>query len=276
MTGEIAAANATGSQGREAPAAIEEPLVLVRDLSVAYGAREVLSGVELEIRRGRVTAVIGPSGCGKTTLLSCLNRLTDLVPGCRVRGTVRFEGRELTDPGLDLLALRRAVGMLFQRPNPFPLSIRANLHLPLREHGCPRARRDALAEEVLRRVGLWEEIAERLDRPAQELSGGQQQRLCLARALTLSPRLLLMDEPCSSLDPLSTETIEELIRGLRGAYTTVIVTHNLAQARRLADDVIVLWARDGAARVIESGPVQEVFGRPRDPDTAAYVGGLRG
>ncbi|MFN3649473.1 MAG: phosphate ABC transporter ATP-binding protein [Armatimonadota bacterium] len=258
---------------------MSEPRVLLQatDLAVAYGKRTALRGVTLPVREGVVTALIGPSGCGKTSFLSCVNRLTDLVPGCRVSGSLRLAGVELLDPGLDLPSLRRRVGMIFQRPNPFPLSIRQNLLLPLREHrlGTP-AECEALAERALRDVGLWEEVKDRLDAPALSLSGGQQQRLCFARALTLRPEVLLLDEPCSALDPLATGVVEELILRLRGEYTVVIVTHNLAQARRLADDAALFWLRDGAGCLVEHGPAAQLFEAPRQPETADYVRGVRG
>ena len=250
-------------------------LLSARDLSVSYSGRTVLEDVDLDVLEGRVTALIGPSGCGKTSFLFCLNRLTDLVPGCCFSGSLRFDGQQIGGD-IDVGWLRRNVGMVFQRPNPFPTSIRQNLWLPLREHGCPAGELHVRTEEVLRQVGLWEEVSDRLDAPAPALSGGQQQRLCIARALTLRPRLLLMDEPCSALDPLSTEVVERLILGLRGAVSIVIVTHNLAQARRVADDVAVFWCHDESGCVIESGSVEKVFEHPTQPDTIAYLTGARG
>lgn len=264
----------------EAPAqeaAQETSLVEVRNLSISYGGRTALRGVDVEIRAGRITALIGPSGCGKTSFLSSLNRMTDLIPGCEVSGSVRIAGLDISDPATDVMAVRRWVGMIFQKPNPFPLSIRENLHLPLREHGQRDKRmRDDLAEQVLREVGLWDEVRDRLDESALGLSGGQKQRLCIARALTLRPQLLLMDEPCSALDPIAIETIEQTIRKMRGLYTLVIVTHNLAQARRLADDVGVFWVRNGVGQLVEFGPTEEIFEKAHDADVSAYVHGQRG
>jgi phosphate transport system ATP-binding protein len=255
----------------------EPPLVEARNLSVSYRGRNALRDVNLDIRAGRITALIGPSGCGKTSFLSCLNRMTDLIPGCEVSGSVRIAGLDVSSPGTDVMSVRRWVGMIFQKPNPFPMSIRENLHLPLREHGQrDRRMRDDLAEQVLREVGLWDEVRDRLDSSALGLSGGQKQRLCIARALTLRPQLLLMDEPCSALDPIAMETIEQAIRKMRGQYTLVIVTHNLAQARRLADDVGVFWVRNGVGQLVEFGPTDDVFDRTRDPDVSAYVHGQRG
>jgi phosphate transport system ATP-binding protein len=248
-------------------------LLRAERLTLRYAGKPAFADVSLDVPRGALTAIVGPSGCGKSSFLSCLNRLTDLVPGAAVSGSVLLDGKEVLGRDVDVVALRRRVGMIFQKPNPFPLSIRTNLEFPLREHGI----RDAGAvEKALRDVGLWDEVKDRLDSPAQALSGGQQQRLCIARALALKPEVLLLDEPCSALDPLSSGVVEDLIRGLRGAYTLAVVTHNLAQARRIADHVAVFWLRDGTGRLIESGPADRVFGSPTDPLTRAYVDGVRG
>jgi phosphate transport system ATP-binding protein len=263
-------------QRRRAPLA-DAPLLRVDGLGVAYRGQPALRDVRLPIHRGAITALIGPSGCGKTSLLSCLNRLTDLIPGCRVTGSVRLGDDDVLDGACDVVALRRRVGMIFQRPNPFPFSIRRNLALGLREHRVrDRRERDRRAEAALRDVGLWDEVADRLDGPALALSGGQQQRLCIARALALAPEVLLLDEPCSALDPLSSAVVEDLIVSLRGRYTQVVVTHNLAQARRIADHVAVFWVKDGAGRLIEAGPTEQIFDAPREELTAAYVSGARG
>lgn len=249
----------------------------IEQLEVRYGPRIALSGVTMSIRRGAITAIVGPSGCGKSTFLSSLNRLTDLVPRCEVRGAVRVEGEDIRRDRVDVVALRRRVGMIFQRPNPFPLTIRRNLTFPLRHHGVrDRGELQQKVEGALRDVGLWDEVKDRLDSAALELSGGQQQRLCLARALALEPEVLLLDEPCSALDPIAGGVVEDLIVSLRGRYTVVIVTHNLAQARRLADDVALFWLENGAGRLIECGPVTQVFERPAHELTAAYVAGMRG
>lgn len=250
-------------------------LLSVRGLDVRYGGRTALKNVDLDVPEGRVTALVGPSGCGKTTFLFALNRLADFVAGCCVSGSIRFDGEEIGS-NTDVGWLRRNIGTVFQRPNPFPISIERNLHLPLREHGTPRAELDGRTQELLERVGLWTEVKDRLGDSALRLSGGQQQRLCLARALTLDPRMILMDEPCSSLDPVAAEHVEELIDRLRGTVTVVLVTHNLAQARRLADRVGVFWNRDGWGTVIESGDADELFESPQDSDTAAYLSGRRG
>jgi phosphate transport system ATP-binding protein len=233
--------------------------------------------VSLAVNRGCITALIGPSGCGKSTFLSCLNRLSDLIAGCQVEGRIHFEGLDVLAPDLDVVALRRRVGMIFQKPNPFPLSILANLTLALEHHGLgDKSARLAKAEAMLRQVGLWDEVKDRLKAPALGLSGGQQQRLCLARALLLDPEIILLDEPCSALDPLAGAVVEDLIASLRGRYTTVIVTHNLAQARRLADDVALFWLEQGAGTLIENGPAATFFESPRHEITAAYLRGARG
>lgn len=253
------------------------PLLQVRDLSVAYAGNSVLEGVSLDIYKGCITALIGPSGCGKTTLLSSLNRMTDMIPGATVRGSALLGGTDLLDPALDVMALRRRIGMIFQRPNPFPLSIRRNLELPLREHGL----RDVVElksriETALRDVGLWDEVRDRLDSSALSLSGGQQQRLCIARALVLEPEVLLMDEPCSALDPIASGVVEDLVRRLRGRLTIVIVTHNLAQARRIANFAGFFWMNERVGQLVEFGRCQSLFESPRDELTAAYVSGARG
>jgi phosphate transport system ATP-binding protein len=264
----------TGEQPGGPPASQQ---LRIDSLTLLYGPKAAFKDVSLGIGQGALMAVIGPSGCGKTSFLTCLNRLSDLIPDCRVTGRVLLGSEDLQRPGLDVTALRRRVGMIFQKPNPFPVSIRKNLELPLRDYGVrSRSELDGRIEQALSDVGLWAETRDRLDTPAQNLSGGQQQRLCLARALALKPEVLLMDEPCSALDPISSGVVEDLIASLRGRYTVVIVTHNLAQARRIADRVAVFWVQDGAGRLIEHGETAQVFERPRDPLTAAYVSGSRG
>jgi phosphate transport system ATP-binding protein len=256
---------------------LREPFIEVDGLEVRYGSQVALRDVALRIHRGCITAIVGPSGCGKSSFLNCLNRLTDLLPGCRVDGRITLEGHDILHGQVDVAALRRRVGMIFQKPNPFPLSIRKNLTFPLRHHGVVDVRQlDAIVEAVLRDVGLWQEVKDRLDAPALGLSGGQQQRLCLARAMALRPEVILFDEPCSALDPIASGVVEDLIASLRHRYTVVIVTHNLAQARRLADDLAVFWLQDGAGRLIEYGPARQVFEHPAHELTAAYIAGIRG
>jgi len=252
-------------------------LIRISDLAVDYGSQPALRDASLEIHPDRITALIGPSGCGKTTLLSCLNRMTDLYPAVRISGSIQLGDLDVLAPTTDVIALRRRVGMIFQKPNPFPLSIRGNLALPLRELGMRRkADLDAAIQGALEEVGLWSEVRDRLAAPAIALSGGQQQRLCIARALVLRPEVILMDEPCSALDPIASGVVEDLIASLRGSLTVVIVTHNLAQARRIADDVAVMWACNGAGCLAEVGATRQIFEDPRDPITVAYVRGERG
>lgn len=256
---------------------VPKPFIEVKQLSLHYGQKPAFRDVTLAINQGCITALVGPSGCGKTSFLSSLNRLTDLIPGCRLSGRIRLGGLDVMAPQTDVIRLRRRVGMIFQKPNPFPLSIRKNLEFPLREHGLRD--RDRLANTIetgLRDVGLWDEVKDRLDSPALALSGGQQQRLCMARALVLSPDALLMDEPCSALDPLSSGVVEDLIAGLRSRFTVLIVTHNLAQARRIADYAALFWVLHGSGQLIEAGPAKQIFEEPHDPLTAAYVSGMRG
>jgi len=254
-----------------------KPHLRVHDLSVSYHGTPAIRNVTMDLSRGCITAIIGPSGCGKSTFLNCLNRMTDLVPGCRVKGSVRLDGTDIGADGTNLIALRRRVGMIFQKPNPFPLSIRENLTFPLKHHGVRnRHDREAQAEAVLRQVGLWGEVKDRLDQPALRLSGGQQQRLCLARALVLNPEVILLDEPCSALDPIASGMVEDLIASLRTSYTVVIVTHNLPQARRLADDVAMFWLVDGAGTLIEYGTAGKLFETPEKEITADYLRGARG
>jgi phosphate transport system ATP-binding protein len=256
-----------------------EPVAHIRaeHLSIAYQGQQALRNVNLEINRGCITALVGPSGCGKTSFLMSLNRLTDLIPECHVSGHLHMNELNVLAATTDLVLLRRKVGMIFQKPTVFPFSISKNLELPLREHGThDRTLLASTIEKVLQQVGLWHEVKDRLDRPAQALSGGQQQRLCLARALVLSPDILLLDEPCSALDPISSGIVEDLIVSLRGHYTVLIVTHNLAQARRIADHVAFFWSFDGVGRLVESGSAQHLFESPQEELTAAYISGIRG
>ncbi len=253
------------------------PPVHAEGVSVRYRSTVAFEPVSLALPAGAITALVGPSGCGKTSFLCCINRLTDLIDGCTVSGQLAVGGESIFDRQLDLLALRRRVGLISQRPNPFPLSIWRNLELPLREHGVKdRAERQQRIEEALKDVGLWGEVKDRLSNSALGLSGGQQQRLCLARALVLRPQVLLLDEPCSALDPISSGVVEELVGGLRGRCTIAVVTHNLAQARRIADQTAVFWTRDGHGYLLEAGPTAQIFEAPGHPVTAAYVKGLRG
>ena len=265
---------------------IPHPFIKAEQLSLHYGKKPVFAEVTLPINAGCITALLGPSGCGKTSFLSCLNRLTDLIPGCRVAGKIWLDSKDILDKKINAnspagmkytVALRRRIGTIFQKPNPFPLSIWKNLALPLREHGIKnREEIDRMIETTLTDVGLWNEVKDRLNTPALALSGGQQQRLCIARALVLEPEVLLLDEPCSALDPISSGVVEDLIASLRGRYTQLIVTHNLAQARRIADYAALFWVQDGVGRLIEYGTVEQIFETPQEALTAAYVNGMRG
>ncbi|MDV6345380.1 phosphate ABC transporter ATP-binding protein [Nitrosomonas sp. Is37] len=258
---------------------IPEPIIQVKDLSLFYGTKRALDKVTLDIYRGCITALIGPSGCGKTSILSAINRLTDLIPDCRVDGAVHIDGKNIFDANCNVQQLRKRIGMVFQKPTPFPLSIQRNIALPLREHGITRrADIQAITEQALRDTGLWDEVCDRLDTSALSLSGGQQQRLCIARALALNPEILLMDEPCSALDPIASSVVEDLINRLSGRYTIVIVTHNLAQARRIANYAAFFWVREREriGHLVEFGHCRDIFEAPTDPLTAAYVNGAKG
>jgi phosphate transport system ATP-binding protein len=246
----------------------------VSGLSVRYRQKTALSSVTVNLPKGEVTAVIGPSGCGKSTFLYCLNRLSASVDGCTVAGRIMVGSQNLCDPRVDDVVLRKRIGFIFQKPNPFPLSIRRNLELPLKEHGVrDRSTIDETIEVNLRAVGLWNEVKDRLNSPAQQLSGGQQQRLCIARALVLRPEALLMDEPCSALDPIAAGVIEELIHSFRQRFTIVIVTHNLRQAKRIGDRVALFWSQSGSGCLVEAGLAGQIFEAPRHELTKLYIAG---
>jgi phosphate transport system ATP-binding protein len=247
-----------------------EPYIRIEKLSLHYGDTQVLEDVVLPVAHGQVTALVGPSGSGKSSLLTAVNRLTDLLPGCRIDGNITVGGADVMD--MDPVALRRKVGFIFQKPNPFPMSIRKNLSLPLTEHGITDKREiERRSTKALKDVGLWDEVQHRLNSRATTLSGGQQQRLCIARALVLQPDALLMDEPCSALDPIASAKVEQLIVSLKGRYTVLMVTHNLAQAERVADHIGLLWAQNGPGRLIEHGPTAELFSNPSNPLTTQYL-----
>lgn len=245
----------------------------IEGLQAWYGDVHVLKGVDLRVEPAAVTAVMGPSGCGKSTLIRCLNRLHELVPGARVAGRVLLDGEDVYRRGLDPVLIRRRVGMVFQRPNPFPtMSIFQNVASGLRLNGWSARRSAEVVERSLRQAALWDEVKDRLHQPATGLSGGQQQRLCIARALAVAPDVLLMDEPCSALDPVSTLKIEELIVHLKRDYTVVIVTHNLQQAARVSDHTAFLLNGE----LVEHGPTSDLFTRPRDRRTEDYLTGRFG
>jgi phosphate transport system ATP-binding protein len=253
----------------------DDLVIAIRDFRVSFGPTEILHGIDVDVPRGGVFALVGPSGCGKTTLLRSLNRLTELAPTARISGEVLLDGADVYRGGTDLNLLRRRIGMVFQQPNPFPMSIFDNVAFALREQARRRPSRSSLepiVEDVLRRSGLWDEVKDDLDRNALSLSGGQQQRLCIARTLAAQPEVILMDEPASALDPRSTARIEELIVQLAGSLTIVIVTHNLAQAKRIGDYAAFLLNGD----LIEQGIARQVFEQPRFESTRDFVAGMFG
>ncbi|HYC55321.1 MAG TPA: phosphate ABC transporter ATP-binding protein PstB [Candidatus Binatia bacterium] len=253
--------------------AAEEPAVAVEDFCLWYGASQALHDISMIVPRGKVTALIGPSGCGKSTLLRSVNRLNDLVENVRIRGDMKLSGRSIYDESVDVIALRKRMGMVFQKPNPFPMSIYENVVYPLRIDGeRDRAVLDEVCEKSLRDAGLWDEAKDRLHQSALGLSGGQQQRLCIARAIAADPEVLLMDEPCSALDPIATGRIEDLIAELQGEYTILIVTHNMQQASRTSDFTAFMYL----GRLIEFGGTYEIFSRPHRKATEAYVSGRFG
>ena len=248
-------------------------------LHLTIGRQKIFSGLNISIAAGRVTAIIGPSGCGKSSFLSCLNLLIEHCKDHRIEGTITCLGQKLHHlSGASKREYRRRVGTLFQQPVPFPTTIRKNIEIPLDQHyQLSRAEKNQKIQQALADVGLWDEICERLDSPAESLSGGQKQRLCLARALVLDPEIMLMDEPCSALDPLSTAKVDHLIVGFKEQLTTVIVTHNIQQARRIADDVIVFWYHpENGGYLIETGSNQEVFENTQHEFAKSYLAGAIG
>lgn len=246
------------------PARIE-----LQDLSLWYGDTQALRSISLTAPERRITALIGPSGCGKSTLLRCLNRMNDLIPGVRFRGVCRVGGVDVQDPAIDVTRLRRRVGMIFQKSNPFPRSVFDNVAFGLRIGGCSGSELEGRVRSALQRAALWDEVKDRLEDHALRLSGGQQQRLCIARAVAVEPEVLLMDEPASALDPVSAARIEDLIRELREAYTILLVTHQMQQAARLSDFTAFIHQGE----LIELDQTERLFSQPRDPRTEDYVTG---
>ena len=245
----------------------------VKDLHLWYGAHEALKGVSIDIPEKSITAFIGPSGCGKSTFLKTLNRMNDLVDGVRITGEVKYKDEDIFAPGVDVNALRREVGMVFQKPNPFPMSIYDNVAYGPRTHGVRnKARLDEIVEQSLRGAAIWNEVKDRLKKNALGLSGGQQQRLCIARALAVEPTVLLMDEPTSALDPISTSKIEELAMSLKEKYTIVIVTHNMQQAVRISDNTAFFLLGE----LVEYGKTETLFSDPTDKRTEDYITGRFG
>ena len=248
-------------------------VISIQGLDLYYGEAHALKNITMELEEGRVTALIGPSGCGKSSLLKTLDRMTELIPGVMIRGQVLYRGQDIYAPEVDVTRLRKEIGMVFQKPNPFPMSIYDNVAYGPRIHGIRRREQlDEIVERSLRRAAIWEEVRDRLRKSALGLSGGQQQRLCIARALAVEPKVLLMDEPTSALDPISTAKIEELAAELKEEYTIVMVTHNMQQALRISDDTAFFLAGE----LIEFGETAGVFSHPKDRRTKDYITGRFG
>jgi phosphate transport system ATP-binding protein len=253
-----------------------DAILQAKGLSVYYGAKRVVTDVTLDIATNKITAIIGPSGCGKSTLLRCFNRMNDFIPSARISGQVLLDGQDLYAPDVDPTEIRYQIGMVFQRPNPFPKAIFDNVAFGPRINGF-RGNLGEVVEKSLRRAALWEEVKDRLKSNALILSGGQQQRLCIARALAVEPRVILMDEPCSSLDPIATLAIEELMRELAKDYSIVIVTHNMQQAARVSNYTALLVVEgDRIGELVEYGETRQIFTNPRDHRTEAYITGRFG
>jgi phosphate transport system ATP-binding protein len=268
-----APASADAAAG-QAEAPIENPVFACREVSVFYGAKQALKNVTLDVARRQVLAMIGPSGCGKSTFLRCLNRMNDTIPGARVTGSIKLDGRDIYDERQDAAQLRARIGMVFQKPNPFPKSIYDNVAYGPRIHGLARSRAqlDDIVCTSLTRAGLWDEVKDRLSSPGTGLSGGQQQRLCIARAIAVQPEVILMDEPCSALDPVATARIEDLIDELRESYAIVVVTHSMQQAARVSQRTAYFHLGD----LIEIGDTDRVFTNPRHRLTEDYITGRFG
>jgi phosphate transport system ATP-binding protein len=278
----MAQADATADQGLRIKTEVRAPdaragtgraAIELRDVNLSYGENHVLHDITMDIGEKMVTAFIGPSGCGKSTLLRCLNRMNDLIDNTRTTGTIKVEGVDIYAPNTDVIEVRRRIGMVFQKSNPFPKSIYENVVYGLRIAGIrDKATLDEAAERSLRGAALWEEVKDRLDESGLSLSGGQQQRLCIARAIAVEPEIVLMDEPCSALDPIATVKIEELMYGLKEHYTIVIVTHNLQQAARVSDKTAFFWL----GRLVEYGETSAMFTNPREKLTEDYITGRFG
>ena len=245
-----------------------------RDLHVYYSDKEAINGVDLDVYQNEVTALIGPSGCGKSTFLRCLNRMNDTIPGCRVEGSIKLDGQDIYSKQVDVVQLRAQVGMVFQKPNPFPKSVYENVAYGPKIHGLAsqKSDMDEVVENSLKKAGLWDEVKDRLDAPGTSLSGGQQQRLCIARAIAVSPEVILMDEPCSALDPIATARVEELIDELRQNYAIVIVTHSMQQAARVSQKTAFFHLGD----LVEKGDTEQIFTNPRETRTRDYITGRFG
>jgi phosphate transport system ATP-binding protein len=262
------------AMGAGKPAGRSDVAMKGEDVSVYYGAKQALFGVNLEIERNSVTSLIGPSGCGKSTFLRSLNRMNDTIDICRVTGRITLDGEDIYNPSLDVVELRARVGMVFQKPNPFPKSIYENVAYGPKIHGMVRskAETDEVVASSIKRAGLWSEVKDRLNEPGTGLSGGQQQRLCIARAIATQPDVLLMDEPCSALDPIATAVIEELIDELRAKFTIVIVTHSMQQAARVSQKTAFFHL----GKLIEEGRTEDIFTNPKHQQTQDYITGRIG
>ncbi|PXA74818.1 phosphate ABC transporter ATP-binding protein [Vibrio sp. 11986-1-5] len=254
--------------------AVKSTKMAARDVKVFYGESQALHGINMDIVENEVVAFIGPSGCGKSTFLRCLNRMNDTIDSARVEGSVTLDGQDIYHPNLDVVQLRAQVGMVFQKPNPFPKSIYENIAYGPRLHGLVdnKADLEEIVENSLRRAGLWNEVKDRLSAPGTGLSGGQQQRLCIARAIAVNPEVILMDEPCSALDPIATSIIEDLIDELKGSYTIAMVTHNMQQAARVSDKTAFFHM----GNLVELNDTREIFTNPRDSRTEDYITGRFG
>jgi phosphate transport system ATP-binding protein len=261
------------SEGVDSPVT-REPKMRASNVNVFYGEKQAIRDVSIDIHDDRVTAFIGPSGCGKSTLLRCLNRMNDTIPSARVTGRIELDGEDIHSPGMDVVQLRARVGMVFQKPNPFPKSIFENVAYGPRIHGLANSRSELedIVEKSLKRAGLWDEVKDRLNESGTALSGGQQQRLCIARAIAVDPEVILMDEPCSALDPIATARIEELIHALRGRYAIAIVTHNMQQAARVSQRTAFFHLGE----LVEYGKTSEIFTNPREQRTQDYITGRYG
>ncbi|HEY7033541.1 MAG TPA: phosphate ABC transporter ATP-binding protein PstB [Thermomicrobiales bacterium] len=256
--------------------AAPETLVSLRDVNVFYGLFHAVTGVGFDVPRQRITALIGPSGCGKSTVLRSINRMNDLIPSARVTGQIVYHGQNIIAPGVDPVSVRRSIGMVFQKPNPFPKSIYDNIAWGARINGIKR-NMDELVERCLRQAALWDEVKDKLKQSGLALSGGQQQRLCIARALAISPDVVLMDEPASALDPISTLKIEDLMRDLVRNYTIVIVTHNMQQAARVSDQTVFFSLNEKRQGIlVEASPTRDLFTNPKDQRTEDYITGRFG
>jgi phosphate transport system ATP-binding protein len=250
------------------------PTIVARNVDVFYGAKQALFEISVEVPRNAITSFIGPSGCGKSTFLRCINRMNDTIPICRVTGDIRLDGQDIYHPDLDVVELRARVGMVFQKPNPFPKSIYENIAYGPRIHGLTRTKKelDELVEACLEKAGLLQEVHDRMDEPGTGLSGGQQQRLCIARAIATRPEVILMDEPCSALDPIATAKVEELMDELKSNYTIIIVTHSMQQAARVSQRTAFFHL----GKLVEYGDTRQIFTNPRDKRTQDYITGRFG